>query len=1131
MSLTNYTGIHNLGTIPLYSGTDFFQFDAPSGLVQNLDGSLSIKPKSPATVAGELILRPLIDCTARAFSTLWQCAQSVDTLFTRAVSFPGVAADLSQKPQSIDNKYIQELDISSMSKPLFRQIFLDNPTTTEDRQRVQLLNEAQIKTAFQRFYGSAPFRHLLSTSQLTILENSLTDQEITAAINEFSYDKINVLLSQSRFDLYIQKLDVSRVHLYLFLDIFTGNPSYSSVDSRRMQLLNAEQLRAVFFSIFDTILFVQCLSSSQLTMLADLLNDQVMTVIFNRLGHGNQFCKSNMQSLFSQTHFNYIQKLDISLLSEQLFNKIFLDNPTTQEDRQRIQLLNDAQINTAFHRFYGSASFGHLLSTAQLTILENSLSDQEITAAINEFSYGKMNYLLSQSRFDFYIQKLDVSRVSEPLFLNIFTASSEDWRRIQLLNAEQLKAVFDRFFDKIPFAEHLSNSQLPLLANSLSDQEITAAINQFANRNQFGNNNFGTSNMQSLFSQTHINYIKKLDISLLSEQLFQKIFLDNPTTAEDRQRIQLLNDEQIKTAFHRFYGSAPFRHLLSTAQLTMLENSISDQEITAAINEFSYGKMNNLLSQWRFDHYIKNIDVSRVSEPLFLNIFTGKPSSSEESRRIQLLNAEQLKAVFDRFFDTVPFAHHLSTSQLPLLANSLTYQEMTAAINKFGNSNQYGKRNMQNLFSQTHFNYIQKLDISLLSEQLFQKIFLDNPTTHEDRRRIQLLNEDQVKIASKKFSDSRYLRSFQDYLSSYQREFITNSQQEATIEKEEALITPQESIHEKPIAKINIQNKPFEEEHTDNPAGKSIKSLDVKRHITFGTTYVKGNPQRDALSKLIDENHQEYASVWNLQHRVVKDNMLKGRCTHNRDTLDCVSYWNKVAVLLEWVNKPAVDTNVEEWYILADDDMPVTNMRVDPYKAIDTLRRDVDTSIIIARDVQLWKNNDAQLSVNTGLFFVRKDARSKKFIEDLWEKRNTPTYSRNENCPTLGTCQNQEVLHEQEAFAQLIQNDRRLLNSVITVVKPRDTYPTTPTSSEEIALNTFNREGCFRREQAHWGSDSFSYDADKNYLDGKWREGDWMGQTAGVPVNGWWCGDYNRNLPSGPIRKDMLKKMLAKVVR
>jgi len=34
-----------------------------------------------------------------------------------------------------------------------------------------------------------------------------------------------------------------------------------------------------------------------------------------------------------------------------------------------------------------------------------------------------------------------------------------------------------------------------------------------------------------------------------------------------------------------------------------------------------------------------------------------------------------------------------------------------------------------------------------------------------------------------------------------------------------------------------------------------------------------------------------------------------------------------------------------------------------------------------------------------------------------------------------------------------------------------------------------------------------------------------------VPVNGWWCGDYDRNLPPGPIRKDMLKNMLSRVVR
>lgn len=538
------------------------------------------------------------------------------------------------------------------------------------------------------------------------------------------------------------------------------------------------------------------------------------------------------------------------------------------------------------------------------------------------------------------------------------------------------------------------------------------------------------------------------------------------------------------------------------------------------------------LSLSQVDKYIRELDISGLDDYTFRQIFVN--NLTDENRiRIQLLNAEQVKAAFVRFFGSVEyskdFARSLSTSQLRRLENSLTDQEITAAINKSGYNN------VNNLLSQSRFSrYIRGLCIDHLSESQFKLIFLYDLT--EAGRRIRLLNAEQVKAAHTKFkavpvhpqfSD----RSWEQYLSPSQIKGINILQAEAPIKYIYTEIISEKTATKKTTPKKTIQNIPLEEEHTDDPVDKDTKQIDMKRHITFGTTYLKGNSQRDALSRLVDENHREYANLWNVKHRVVKDSLLKDRCTQNQNIVDCVPYWNKVAVLREWINKPTINPNGEEWYILADDDMPVTNMKVDPYKAIDLLRGSVDASIIIARDVQLWKNNDEQLSVNTGLLFVRKDAGSKKFIEDLWNKRNTATGSRNQNCLTLGTCQNQEVLHEQEAFAQLIQEDRSLLGRVITIVKPRDTYRATLFSSEEIALNTFNREGCFRRQQNHWGTEKFSYDSDRSYPEGKWREGDWMGQTAGVPVNGWWCGDYDSNLPPGPIREDMLKKMISKVVR
>lgn len=303
------------------------------------------------------------------------------------------------------------------------------------------------------------------------------------------------------------------------------------------------------------------------------------------------------------------------------------------------------------------------------------------------------------------------------------------------------------------------------------------------------------------------------------------------------------------------------------------------------------------------------------------------------------------------------------------------------------------------------------------------------------------------------------------------------------------------------------------------------------RSITFGTTYIKGNEVRDQLSKIINANHLEYAERWDLEHRVVDTSLVTNKCDYplRRDNKvgDCAPYWNKVALLNEWLREPQ-KPHEEEWYVIADDDMPVTNMLIDPYTAIDLLRKGKDTSFIIARDVVPWKDKDPEISVNTGVMFVRKDQASKQLIEKLWEKRNIPTGSRSDVCQTLGTCQNQDVLHEQEALAQIIKEDRSLLDRVITIVKPRDVYGP---ENKEIALNTFHRDGCFIRKQTGWHGEKFSYSEDKNYPEGKWKEGDWMGQTAGIPVTGWWCDDFSQKKPPGPIRQDMLNQMIAKVTK
>ena len=301
-----------------------------------------------------------------------------------------------------------------------------------------------------------------------------------------------------------------------------------------------------------------------------------------------------------------------------------------------------------------------------------------------------------------------------------------------------------------------------------------------------------------------------------------------------------------------------------------------------------------------------------------------------------------------------------------------------------------------------------------------------------------------------------------------------------------------------------------------------------KREITFGTTYISDG-SRDEISKMINENHKEYAERWDLRHKVVDYSLLKEECkdidAYYYKNVDCVPYWNKIALLRNWLKEPANPEKKEEWYILADDDMPVTNMKVNPYEAIDLLRRGLDTSVIIAEDVVPWKDNDPKISVNTGLLFVRKDEQSRQLIEKIWERRNDKATDK-AVCRTLGTCKNQDTLHEQDALGRILKNERSLIDRVITVVKPRDTY-----NNKEIAINTFKRDGCFYRQQENWSQEQIIYSWDNKFPEGKWKMGDWMGQTAGVPRTGWHCGDKSAGKPAGPLRADYLKIMLGQVVR
>ena len=330
------------------------------------------------------------------------------------------------------------------------------------------------------------------------------------------------------------------------------------------------------------------------------------------------------------------------------------------------------------------------------------------------------------------------------------------------------------------------------------------------------------------------------------------------------------------------------------------------------------------------------------------------------------------------------------------------------------------------------------------------------------------------------------------------------------------------------------------------------------RHITLGSTFIPGTKrgnERDKLSLLTAENHGQYAKRWGLNHQVIVDrDILKGQCTieNNPTKVECSPYWRKISILKDWLggSNTTPPKGKEEWYMMIDDDMVISNQKIDPFDALDALRGGTngdDTSFIVAEDVGPWAGDPVK-SVNTGALFVRRDARALEIIQEIWDKRNQASGVEvpedYEICPTLGFCGQQKSLHEQAALGDIIQDifnlngiERHrstseakyhiLAQNGISVVKYRDQVSKT---RGHIALNTFERSGEFIRHDKGWTSDhAWSY-SDGGSPQGAWRIGDWMGQTAGVPVWGWYSADKTAGKLPGPLRYDKLKIMIDKTV-
>ncbi|MBX7065601.1 MAG: hypothetical protein K1X28_00070 [Parachlamydiales bacterium] len=340
-------------------------------------------------------------------------------------------------------------------------------------------------------------------------------------------------------------------------------------------------------------------------------------------------------------------------------------------------------------------------------------------------------------------------------------------------------------------------------------------------------------------------------------------------------------------------------------------------------------------------------------------------------------------------------------------------------------------------------------------------------------------------------------------------------------------------------------------EKTDSPCQPDSREKCV-REITIGSAHFnEGDPARDDYATGVDASHKAYAEKWNLKHTVIQDPaLIKDQCSDPRGILgflgfkkgDCSPYWLKIAAIKQWLDSPKNPNVQEEWRLLIDDDMPITNRNIDPNEAINALRQGNDASVIVAKDPYDWTKlfmrqpTDPKIAVNTGVFLVRKDDQARDFFNRVWDTRNTIHHLLNPYCPSLGMCKNQDALHEQQGAAMVLQDQPALMGRVVSIVPPRDEQSAT---RAHIALNTYHGHNneCFLRMKEGFSDKTYIHNLPKYNPSVVWRKGDWMGQVAALPVIGKQlpidsqgkCVDLPEIQPS-PIKSIKVNEMISQTV-
>ena len=246
------------------------------------------------------------------------------------------------------------------------------------------------------------------------------------------------------------------------------------------------------------------------------------------------------------------------------------------------------------------------------------------------------------------------------------------------------------------------------------------------------------------------------------------------------------------------------------------------------------------------------------------------------------------------------------------------------------------------------------------------------------------------------------------------------------------------------------------------------------------------------MSNLVVENQKAYAEKYGYDYKAFTRNLASECYDSNEHIEECQPYWNKIAIVRNWLIKGPLKEDSEQWLLWLDDDMPITNFQ---YSVEDIIQKFQGpehnrASIIVTLDSRNWHHDSKETSVNTGALFVRRTPQAKEVINKIWRARNKKIFLGNA-WTTLGGCKDQECLHEQEALADLLKDEPELvIDGHIVVIEPY---------ASGFGINGLARKGRFINERNRW---KVIYE-DEDLPERVWRSGDFSGQCSGVPT--WGC--------------------------